>query len=394
MSDRPFAFVLRDALADLRVDAMPQIERAVIQCIASYADPNGANAFPSIAEIRRVTGYSLSRIVEAVQGLARRGWLTCHERFNPKTRARSSTGYTVNLAGEEWPESEARAKRRAASRLPPGGKPPPPPHDGEGSVSLLRATEGPPPHDGGPPLRTTEGPLASDAEPLSVARNRSALYQPSINPFDQPMINPVAPVRAHGRGHEDTKSEPKGEAVALPLFPTSATGTPLPASGKRPKRDPSAPKAADLYAAAYVAGHADAGGRMSPLTKAERALLGAIAGAHARGPDGAPLTGEAVIAWFRGEAKAFRKAVPDPQHHRGGYSPIGFRSWLDNGAPKPRDPWAVKPGELVQPRPGPPPPRRGPPDDDPTPEERQRRIDKVTQYLRERAEEAGTATHG
>lgn len=335
--------------------ALPLVDRAVLLTIAGRADADWI-AFPPVEWIAREAGTTENTVRPALDRLLASGWLGLEQQATARASARyrirldpvPPSGVQVRYPWQPRARGEATAPQGSSSSTP--------------GVTELDPT----------------GEAAAPADHRKIPSRSQA--------------DPIAPVHAHVRGHEDTKSEPKGEAVAMPLFPTSATSTPLPASGKRPKRDPSAPKAADLYAAAYVAGHVDAGGRMSPPTKAERALLGAIAGAHARGPDGAPLTGEAVIAWFRGEAKAFRKAVPDPQHHRGGYSPIGFRSWLDNGAPKPRDPWAVKPGDMVQPRPGPPPPRRGPPDDAPTPEERQRRIDKVKQVLRERAEEAGTVS--
>jgi hypothetical protein len=337
---RAFAFVLRDRLADLRIDAIPTVERAVLLVIASYADPSGANAWPSIAGIRRVTGHALSRIVEAVQALAARGWLRCHERRDPKTKARTSTGYTVSLAGELWPESEARAKRRATSKLRPGGKPPSP----SGATSFRDLL----PRDGEPPFRATEAPFPSGAEPLSARRNGSAHDQPMINPVDQPIT--AAPRGAPDGSGQALLFHPVDHSEDVPHPPTAAEEPPP--KRRRVAKDPAAPKvptAAERYAAAYVAGFAAEGHTITPPTKSESELIGRVCATHARYTDGSPITGEALERWIRKQARRFVSNV-DGSRHAGGYGAFGFRRFCDDNPPdRPRPPGEVPPAPPAPP---------------------------------------------
>jgi hypothetical protein len=55
--------------------------------------------------------------------------------------------------------------------------------------------------------------------------------------------------------------------------------------------------------------------------------------------------GAAVITWIRERAAAFRRAVSDPQLHRGGYSAFGFLTWLDNGSQPQR---ILRPSAITQ----------------------------------------------
>jgi len=113
------------------------------------------------------------------------------------------------------------------------------------------------------------------------------------------------------------------------------------AAKKKPaKKSPDkAPKirAEDRYADAFAKGQASQGFPITPLASSDKKLLGTIAAAHARYRDGSPITGEALVQWFYQRARDFRGDKPDTSFVRGGASPIGFRTWLDNGGDgKPR----------------------------------------------------------
>jgi hypothetical protein len=336
VSERPFVFVLRDKIASLGVDAIPSVERFVLLTIASYADPDGKRAFPSIAKIRGVTGHSVSRIVEAVKELADRGWLTTEIRF-AEDGGRTSTGYTVALEGKTWPTNEGKAKRRAACRLPPGGRaatpsapstrPPIAPDAMHPSIPLtpLRETQGPIVLDARPPLRPTQGPIASDAT-----------YKPITNPSDKPIINPsgaCAPV-------DSQQGDPQSQGEAKPTEQPSLFDLPKPQKPEVAKGDIKPPKktkepvgakerAGDAYARAYLQGHAKAGGVLAPLLAGDKAMLGRVAQTFAVYQDGSKITGDELVAWFAKKAEDFRLSVPNAEHWRGGYSPFGFKSWFE-----------------------------------------------------------------
>lgn len=197
----------------------------------------------------------------------------------------------------------------------------------------------------------------SDSQTVAV-RPSNGGYKPLSEPPIEPLREPTAPI-APG-------------VQALPGFEGVAAAAKKPAKVAKPPKPPPAPKAskvlaADQYAAAYIAGHAAAGGTMAALTTAEKAFLGRAASAHARYRDGSPITGDELVAWFRRRAEDFRRHVEDFAHHAGGSSPRGFLAWLNNGHDGASRPWA--PGTKPAPLPHAPTPLRMPPGMD-TPEAR------------------------
>ena len=108
---------------------------------------------------------------------------------------------------------------------------------------------------------------------------------------------------------------------------------------KKPAPPKAPPKklAEDRYADAFEAGQKSQGFPITPLAGSDKKLLGTIAAAHARYRDDTPITGKDLVQWFFARARDFRGDKPDTTFIRGGSGPIGFRTWLDNGADgKPR----------------------------------------------------------
>ena len=142
------------------------------------------------------------------------------------------------------------------------------------------------------------------------------------------------------RSEDQTPLPPKGAQVSiLGIADGSGAGEAPAKKSKKPKL-PDAPKAIDLYAAAYQAGHLDAGARITLPTASGAATIGRAAGTHAVYRCGLKITGEFLIAWIRQRAADFRRHVVNPEHRTGGFSPFGFLAWLDNGHDGKPAPWA------------------------------------------------------
>lgn len=161
-----------------------------------------------------------------------------------------------------------------------------------------------------------------------------------------------------------------------------------------------APKklAEDRYADAFEAGQKSQGFPITPLAGSDKKLLGAIAAAHARYRDGTAITGRELVTWFFQRARDFRGDKPDTSFVRGGASPIGFRTWLDNGGdgkPRPLAPGQKEPDEDDDANFPPPDERDLPPADyvEPPPEQLAARLESVglhegARVIRERARTA------
>jgi len=160
---------------------------------------------------------------------------------------------------------------------------------------------------------------------------------PAVRTSDAPDPVPSRPVQ---REEEQTPLPPKGAQVSiLGIADGSGAGEAPAKKSKKPKL-PDAPKAIDLYAAAYQAGHLDAGARITLPTASGAATIGRAAGTHAVYRCGLKITGEFLIAWIRQRAADFRRHVVNPEHRTGGFSPFGFLAWLDNGHDGKPAPWA------------------------------------------------------
>lgn len=145
-------------------------------------------------------------------------------------------------------------------------------------------------------------------------------------------MNPIA----HAR--EGASEVPEVQTV-IPFGPSGplappALKKPRAAGAKAPTScPPERPRPAGArYLDAFMQGLADAGITITPPRASEGAQLGRVAAAHAR-EGGAPITGDALLAWIRREACAFGKAITRPELHRGGRTAFGFGTWLDNGRP-------------------------------------------------------------
>lgn len=127
-----------------------------------------------------------------------------------------------------------------------------------------------------------------------------------------------------------------GEPVCEPVPPPKPKRAKAAKAPKPPKPAP-APKATELYSAAYVTGMADAepGCGFTPLTEAACGLIGMAAAAHAKDPaTGEPITGEPLLAWIRKTAAEYRRAA-DPAYAKG-FGAHSFLTWLNAGRPKTR----------------------------------------------------------
>ena len=170
----------------------------------------------------------------------------------------------------------------------------------------------------------------SGKRPAGV-RSESASPDPDPDPAPDPRSQ-----------KEDPPKAPQGGAsgqIGIPFQDSKPEATPIPTSGTRRKSaargEPKAPlerPAGERYIDAFVLGLADAGITITPPRTSEGAQLGRVAAAHAR-EGGAPITGDALLAWIRREACAFGKAIARPEMHRGGRTAFGFGTWLDNGRP-------------------------------------------------------------
>ncbi len=302
---RPFAFVLDDTLARLPIHGMPPAERSVLRAIATHAGPDGEGAFPSFDRLSRLTGLGVSTVAKTIKVLCDRAWLTRESRRDPDTGASTSNVYRVVLDGKPWGEEQARKRKRN----PPSNRRTPPIQSAQPGQGVQSA-DTPHPIGAVTGVQSAEGGCPPDAK------------DPFSNPPREPPINP--PSRPHARAG--------GQQSLLPDLETSTAKATEPKEPK-PAKPPrvKAPKAEDLYAEAYVAGHRDAGFSMTPLSKSERGLLGPIAATHARFRDDSPITGDLLLRWIRERARDFRDFVCEKSGFRSNVSPFGFRAWLDAG---------------------------------------------------------------
>ncbi len=123
-----------------------------------------------------------------------------------------------------------------------------------------------------------------------------------------------APLRSQDQDQDQDQEVPLGK-------PTGAK-----ANGDHPTD-----KAWQRYAAAYAEGIAAASGEgfATPRTKTD---LVQMATAHGK-TGGKAITGDALLAWFRTTATAYRKATADKAAYESGYCPAACLKWLNAGRP-------------------------------------------------------------
>lgn len=321
---------------------MPTHCRHVFAHMANRADNHDQTFRVGLALVASDTGLGISTVRKAVQELLERGWLIDRGLHGPANRA--VRAFQVRTDGEAWPEPALEQRRREtpterrqrlAHRAAPGLAP-----------------------DGGPPSHGN--PASHPAVTRPRAGRQPGLAPDGDSPPDLPPISPPNTPIVHAPARVGGGDPPRQRTI--PFRPSGpAEATPVPTSGTRPKRAPGEPTAGERYIAAFVAGLADGGRRITPPRGTDGALLGRTAATHALHPDGTPIVGEELIAWFRKTARRFAQAVTRPEVHRGGISAFGLQTWLDNGAPKqePRedddeadpDPMAPEPPRWEAPRP-------------------------------------------
>lgn len=280
--------ILLDLMGRLRTVKprdLPTIPRCVLHVVADHWNAKKKASWPKVETVAAEAGCSESAARFALWQLVDAGWLKILTPATPRDSAR----YQVNLDGR--PVKLSRVPQCGTQE--PTGVPPP---------STQSAA--------------IEHPGCQDKAPRVLRGTPEALKEPPKEPTNKA---PIAPAQARA-GHGPSPGQ-----VSLIDLCVPAT-VPPPRATKTPKA-----KAADLYAAAYLAGHAAAGGTLSALTDSGKRELGRAAAAHAK-RGGVPIIGAELVGWIQQRAEDFRRSVPDPKYHPGKYSPTGFLGWLDAGA--------------------------------------------------------------
>lgn len=294
---------------------LPTIPRCVLHVMADHWNAKKGASWPKVETVANEAGCSESAARLALAQLVRAGWLRVLVKATPRDSAR----FEVRLDGGPVVSRVPRG-----TPLKRGGVPP---------ESTLSAT--------------TEHPGCRVEAPRVPRGTPEALSEPAREPTKEPPITPAG-ARAgiqQALALGETSSSP---ASAGELSPAGEA-----AKGKKARkaRDPSAPKAADLYAAAFVDGCTDRRRTVSRPTSSEIAILGKLCRDHAKGRDGAPLVGDALPVWIRAQTVAFLDDLEDPTRHKGGVSAFGLRTWLDNRGKAVRVRALEEPARPVEPEP-------------------------------------------
>lgn len=359
---KPLLFAVFNAITGSKATPaghnMPRDCRHVLQHMANRADNDSHLYDFAAATVEADADLCAAVVRRCIAELVRRGWLVFHGWSGPRNNAHRV--YQVRAEGSGWEKSKAMAREAPPQR---------------------RARLAPTPRVTPETAPTPDVTAGCDAVlPRGDTGCQSGVTPDVSLPPDLP---PLLPLREPPITPAQARVNPSQQQV--PLLDLCAVPPPK-AGAAKPPRAPKEPLAEDRYAAAYIAGHAAAGGVLADLDKHGKGYIGRAAKAHARYRDGAAITGNDLVAWIQKRAEAFRRHVGDPQFHTGGYSPRGFLFWLDNGhdgAKSPLRAGEAEPTEApawVAPRPTLPPS---------TPEEsRQNLIDLAARqpHLRERIE--------
>lgn len=306
-----FLFALMRRLRELPPAALPRSARAVLIVLADFADASGV-AWPALPTIAQTAGMAQNTARKALRDLARHGWIIVRREPTPRTSGR----YEVRADGRPF----FADKPTVAFAPSPGEVQILDPSSAISEVQILEDRGADSGRQG-----CNSGSFEVQKTELRGAEKVPDPHRETLTeaPSETPTEAPIACTLARARG-----ADGKVQAV---LF-VDAGGAREAAAVVPQKRRAGRATTVESYPGAYQTGHADAGGTVSRPTGADAKTLGRAAATHARGPDGEPLKGDAVLAWIRERAADFRRAVQDPEHHRGGYSPFGFLAWLDNGA--------------------------------------------------------------
>lgn len=128
----------------------------------------------------------------------------------------------------------------------------------------------------------------------------------------------------HSEDHSLLKITGKGSARLAPPGPKGK-------SRKAPKAEKATP-AHVRYAEAYAKGIATASGHPFAAPRGKSDLV-AMATTHAKGDDGKPLVGDALVAWFEATAAAYHRATCAKPQFQAGYSAQKCLAWLQAGRP-------------------------------------------------------------
>jgi hypothetical protein len=284
-------------LREVPAKDLPLVPRAVLRCLADRANEDRI-AWPALVTLAQDAGTTVPTVRRALDELLALGRIRV---VKPAT-ARDSARYEVLL--EPLPPHERPARPEVTLRSP--SKP-------------VRVNA---------PIGQGERSVQSEVTERSARVNAPFTEDHRKGSKKDHTEDPNGHVRAHVGG-----GDPPGQR-AVPFGPSPdapATSTPIPASGKRAKK-PGEPTAAERYIAAFVAGLAEGGRRITPPRASDGALLGRVAATHARTAAGSRIVGDALLAWIRNTATRFAKAITRPEMHRGGISAFGLQTWLDNGA--------------------------------------------------------------
>lgn len=126
-------------------------------------------------------------------------------------------------------------------------------------------------------------------------------------------------------------------ALACAVHWTEPAGEPVAASPAKPEK-PEKEKAYQRYARAYAEGQEHASGQtFAALTDsgAQHAYR-TMATGYAKDGKGAPLNGDALLAWFRVTSAAYRRACADKAQYQSGFHPRSCLKWLGSGGTKAR----------------------------------------------------------
>jgi hypothetical protein len=158
----------------------------------------------------------------------------------------------------------------------------------------------------------------------------NAFYEACQAPASKGMGDPFAKGMDEGmpNGLDEGMSKGRGNQIQIQIQTQKIPPTPRRAARREAGGEP---KAHERYAHAYADGVRAACGADFPRPRGKAALID-MALAYANGAvPGEKLTGDALLAWFRETARAFRLAVPG-QFWKG-YSPDGCLLWLNAGRP-------------------------------------------------------------
>lgn len=176
------------------------------------------------------------------------------------------------------------------------------------------------------------------------------MVRPMVGTMVDPMVGPeeggeADPHPAHQEQDQDQEQENPDPNPPNP--PPVAGGTRRRRSRAAGDTEPKELEAHVRYAKAFAEGITRVTGQpfTTPLRGGSKTALWQMASTFAKDGDGAPLTGDALLEWFRDTAAEYRKARSQARRDlEGGFSPVLCQTWLDAGKPAWPPPAESRPG--------------------------------------------------